>query len=74
MLREGAHQFGHAEILERRAEIDRREMAFVIAMRREVRQARLCQLRFLFQLGEHLRFEVRAHGIAADALTVVRTA
>ena len=49
-------------------------MAFVIAMRREVRQARLCQLRFLFQLGEHLRFEVRAHGIAADALTVVRTA
>ena len=44
-------QIAHAEILQRRAEIDRRQMAFAIGAEIEARQAGARQLDLLFELA-----------------------
>ena len=71
MFGQRAEQLRHAEILQRRAEIDRRQMAFAIGGQRRKRgRPALRQLDLLLQLGVHLRLKMRAHGVAADALAL----
>jgi hypothetical protein len=52
-------QFGNAEILERRSEIDRRQVAVAIGIQIEFGIARLCQLHFLGDFGGQFGISLR---------------